>query len=255
MKNRSIFKKCSAILAMTIILAVSFPLKACAKEENPTGIITMTTTVREVWFTAVGTKDITIDWGDGKKSNVNDAEYFEDSDMFVFRHDYSGETTHSIVINGNITWFTCASIGLTALDVSRNPVLTRLDCRNNQLTALDVSKNTALTELRCSQNQLVTLDVGKNAALESLDLNFNQITHLNVSNNTSLGVLGIVGNQLTTSALNDLFRTLPDYSKLENMFGVIYLRERHPLAIGNPGNSDCDRNIANERGWGFMSIR
>ena len=255
MKNRDINKTFTAILAMTVITAVLFSLKACAKEENPIGIITMTTKAFEVEFSVVVSGDVAIDWGDGKKSNVNDASFVnEDTGGLTFSHVYSGTTAQNIVITGNVTKLYCAGIELIALDVSRSTALTDLYCSYNKLTALDVSRNTTLTDLNCSNNQLTDLDVSKNIALESLELNFNQIKSLDVSNNISLGVLSIVGNQFIASALNDLFSTLPDRSKKE-FGGVIYLSERHPLAVGNPGNSDCDRSIAIERGWGFMSWR
>ena len=261
MKNIFFFekvRKCTAILAMTVVTTVLFPLKACAKEvldEPTTGVITMTTMVSEVTFSVVGDKDITVDWGDGKKSNVNDAFVNPDFGWFVFTHEYSETTAHQIVVTGNVTELFCTGIGLTALDVSRNTMLTRLHCSVNQLTTLDVSKNTALTDLNFSRNQLTALDVSKNIALERLEHNYNQITRLDLSHNTTLKILSIVGNKFTASALNDLFRTLPDYSKTENMSGVIYLREQNLFAEGNPGNLDCDRNIAMERGWEFMSSR
>ena len=236
MIKNSIIRKYSVTLAMIVVLALVLPLKACAKEqmlvEEPDGIITMTTKASKVSFIVAGAKDVTIDWGDGKKSNENDAILDGISEWLYFNHDYSaGTTAFNIVITGNVTL---------------------LYCGGNGLTALDVSKNTALEELRCDHNQLTALDVSKNATLNSLDCNFNQIKGLDVSKNTALGVLSVVGNQLTAFELNDLFKTLPDYSKTDG-FGVIYI-SRYSGA-GNPGNSDCDRSIARERGWSFMSIR
>jgi len=236
MENRSILRKYSATLAMIVVLAAALPLVACAKEPAENGIITMTTQAREVRIAiklAKGADNLTINWGDGKESNISDALFNEDFERFVFTHEYSGTTVHNILITGKVTYLNCAGSQLTALDVSRNTTLTELNCGKNQLTALDVSKNTALNGLEC---------------------NFNKIKSLDVSKNTALGVLEIVGNLFTATALNDLFRTLPDYSKTSDI-GVIYLTERHPLAVGNPGNRDCDRSIALKRGWDFMSIR
>ncbi len=55
-------------------------IKACGKDkvEFPSGTITLTTAKSEVGFTIRIPKDsrnLTIDWGDGKKSNVNDASW------------------------------------------------------------------------------------------------------------------------------------------------------------------------------------
>ncbi|MDR0955364.1 MAG: leucine-rich repeat domain-containing protein [Rikenellaceae bacterium] len=95
---------------------------------------------------------------------------------------------------------TCYGNQLTALDLSKNTVLTDLWCSDNQLTSLDVSKNTALTYLNCSYNQLTSLDVSKNTALTSLSVSNNQLTTLDVSKNTALIDLSCGSNQLT--ALN-----------------------------------------------------
>jgi Leucine-rich repeat (LRR) protein len=232
MINRYIIRKYAVILALA-----AFMLGACAQKptvEEPT-IITMTTKASELRFSvAGGTKDIDIDWGDGKVSNLKDA--IGESEMipglFVFAHEYSGATAHHIVITGNVTDLYCAGNGLTALDVSRNTALTYLLCSNNQLTGLDVSKNIALNDLEC---------------------NHNQITKLDVSKNKTLNILSIVGNQLTAAALNDLFGTLPDYSKTDIGGSAIFISNRS--GSGNPGNLDCDRSIAEKRGWHFRSIK
>lgn len=56
-----------------------------------------------------------------------------------------------------------------------------LRCYQNQLSALDVSKNTMLTELSCDDNQLTMLDLSKNTVLEELYCNSNQLTSLDIS--------------------------------------------------------------------------
>ena len=255
-KIRCNFRKFSTILAMTAVLAVVLPLKACAKEPEPTGIITMTAKASEVSFTVAGTGDITIDWGDGKKSNLNDATFHPSFDKtsgyFEFSQSISGTASHNIVINGNVTELYCQNIGLTTLDVSRNTTLTHLNCSGNQLTILDMSRNTALVELNCNRNQLTVLEVSNNTALAVLECNSNKLTSLAVNKNTKMGLLSLVGNQLTTPALNDLFRSLPDMSEIYVAFITIAYRE---IGTGNPGNFDCDRSIAEKKGWTFMSER
>ena len=233
-KIRCILRKLATTLVVVAVWALLLPLAACAKEPAENGMITMTTKASEVRIAIKlikGSDNLTIAWGDGKESNVKDAIHEMLPEWFVYAHDYSGTTAHNIVIAGNFTGLNCYGSQLTALDVSRCTALTELNCGENQLTALDVSRNTALSRLYC---------------------NYNQITSLDVSKNTVLGVLSVVGNQLTASALNNLFRTLPDYSKTDER-GTIYLRERDPRAEGNPGNLDCDRSIAEERGWVFWN--
>ena len=112
------------------------------------------------------------------------------------------ETIGSITDLKGIEYFTainclnCSYNQLTALDVSKNIVLTTLECNNNKLTNLDVSKNTSLTSLLCYMNQLVSLDVSKNASLTDLSCNNNQLTNLDMSNVTTLVKLNCSNNQL-----------------------------------------------------------
>jgi Leucine-rich repeat (LRR) protein len=213
----------------------------------------MTTTASEVRFSVAGTRDITIDWGDGRRSNVNDASFDEISGNFRFSQDYSDKTARNIVITGNVTELYCQNIGLTVLDVSGSPGLTKLYCKNNQLTALNVGGSPGLMELYCNRNQLTALDVSRNTALKNLEYDFNQIKNLDVSKNTGLEYLSCIGNQLTASELNYLFRTLPDNT--ESGVHVICISRytaSGPL-LDNPGIFDCDRSIATKKGWSFIS--
>ena len=205
MKNRSILRKYSAILALAVTLIVALSFEACTQEqkiaEEPTGnIITMTTKASEEKYftiTVAGDEDIAIDWGDGKKSNLNDAFRDERAGSLLFSHMYSGTTAKNIVITGNVTRLYCRESELTALDVSESVELTYLDCIGNLLTALDVSRNRALTSLECSRNQLTALNVSNNTALERLFVGYNQLTALDVSKNTALTNLYVEKNKLT----------------------------------------------------------
>ena len=274
-KIRCILRKFATTLIMVAAWALLLPLAACTKEPSENGMITMTTKASEVSFTVAGAEDIVIDWGDGKKSNVSDASFLDErSGSFGFSHTFSGnKSEHRITITGdNIESF--ISVGgneLTSLDVSRSTKLTFLECRWNQLTALDVSRNTALKTLSCDNNQLTTLDVSKNTALKELSIRNNQLTTLDVSHNTALIILGcpnnrltsvkmgaanpellalvdLRNNQLTGSALNDLFRELPDKTKNVEDFNE-EIHSGSIIILGNPGEFDCDRDIARKRGW------
>ncbi len=237
--GKCIFKKSVSVLTLTIMLA--FSLKACSKDEYPSGTIALTTAKSEVGFTIRIPKDsrnLTIDWGDGKKSNVNDASWDEiayDSHVFRFLHDYSDTTKRTIVVSGAITHFNCRRMQVTDLDVSRIKTLVSLDCSENKLTALDVRTNTALNRLECDFNELTSLDVFKNI---------------------SLSLISCVGNHLTAPALNDLFSTLPHKRGLEyGEMGTIYISQRYPGPADNPGVWDCDRSIATDRGWVFRTVK
>jgi hypothetical protein len=232
--NKNILRKSATMLALVVSGALMF--EACAKEpvDELTGRITMTTKATKVGAIVSGDKDVVIDWGDGKKSYAKDgiSDGIPDDiySWLYFTHDYSDAAEHKIVITGNVTKLTCSGIGLTALDVSRNAALENLTCSRNQLTSLDVSRNTAL---------------------ESLDCNRNQIRSLDVSKNTELITLFIVGNQLTVFALNDLFISLPDDTKTKHSRTILIAGK----FTGNPGNLECDRSIAEKKGWGFMVDR
>ena len=206
-------------------------------------------------FQLAGNGVATVDWGDGSEKvslTLNEERGVE------FTHTYPNATIRTITINGdNITRLQCRDITsldvrlcseltilgcsgtLTSLDVSKNTMLIRLDCGYNQLTSLDVSRNTALTELLCNRNQLTNLDISKNTALTELYCGGNQLKILNVSKNTALTRLNCNSNQLLTgSALNALFETLHSNTgeKIINIFDV-------------PGANDCDRSIAERKGW------
>jgi hypothetical protein len=131
----------------------------------------------------------------------------------------------------------CGGNPLTSLDVSKCTALISLNCGGNPLTSLDVSKCTALTYLYCDDNPLTSLDVSKCTALIDLSCCNNRLTSLDVSKCTKLTHLYCNSNQLTSSALNSLFNSLPTQSS-----AYIYIWE-------NPGTSECDKTIAEKKGW------
>ena len=102
-----------------------------------------------------------------------------------------------------------------------------------------MSKNTALTKLSIYLTPLTSLDVSNNTALTELNVYYiTTLTSLDVSKNTMLLVLRVYDNQLTSSALNALFGTLHNNAGEK----TIYIG-------GNPGAKDCDRSIAESKGW------
>ena len=242
--------------------------------------MTMTTEASEVTLYIGGTGTILINWGDGTPDEI----YILSNDVYSnsYTHRYSDTSPHIITIIGeNIRDLFCSNNHLTSLDVSKNTVLEQLDCRVNQLTNLDVSKNTTLTYLCCNNNQLINLDVTKNSALKILGCSNNQLTSLDVSKNTmleslhcdnnpltsldvsnntalitlecfnnqlasldvskniTLTKLWCINNELTASALNALFETLHGN----------HIETKSIYISGNPGTDNCDRSIAENKGW------
>jgi len=139
-----------------------------------------------------------------------------------------------------LEYLECTNNRLTTLEVSNNPALKSLECNNNQLTTLAASSSALLEFLSCQTNRLVTLDMSANTALTRLYCTYNQLTSLDVSANTALIILYCGNNQLTSFALNELFRTL--HSNTDTF-------ERYVYISNNPGSSDCDVGIAEEKGW------
>lgn len=104
-----------------------------------------------------------------------------------------------------------------------------------------MKKNTALKHLYCFQNQLTSLDVKSNSALKYLHCSNNQLTVLDISHNINLENLNIMKNKFTTETLNALFNAL-----IKNTDVSVNKR----VYIGdNPGTDDCDKSIAENKGW------
>ena len=276
-------------LAVSAVMFLPTACTKDQTEEPEDSIITMTTQAPGVGFymQKLEAGGITIDWGDGEGSIAIDFEEASDFYYSSISHSYSGASPHNITITGNISYLDCRSNELTKLDVSRNTKLSTLWCGDNQLTELDVSGVTALKVLNCCSNSLTQLDVSRNMALAGLDCYYNQLTSLDVSRNTALFWLDCNNNQLTTldvsrnteltdlrcydnqltkldvrntaltrlycqynqlttSALNNLFRALPENLPLTKKSPDPWY---HIYIYGNPGSSDCNVSIAEEKWW------
>ena len=146
-------------------------------------------------------------------------------------------TSLDVSKNTALTRLYCGGNNLTSLDISKNTALIRLSCSSNNLTLLNVSGCTALTELECWDNNLTSLDVSGCTALTRLDCRSNNLTSLNVSGCTALEYLVGSDNNLTSSALNQIFRDLPQVT-----VGIIFIKN-------NLGADTCDKSIAENKGW------
>lgn len=256
------------------------------------GMITMVADkgVEEIrlWIEAFNEGDIiTIDWGDGNVEELKNFRCSEDGyrwyaisnedEFCIIEHKYyRGNKSYTITIKGKIKgldyegdyyhdgqiyvsqcpaleWLRYDDNNLTSLDVSRNTALTELDCNYDNLTSLDVSKNTALEELYCSSNNLTSLDVSKNTALTELYCDGNNLTSLDVSKNTALTWLNCRDNKLTSSALNQIFRDLPQGKTWTEGHG--YTEQSSIFISRNPGTDTCDKSIAENKGWEVNTIR
>jgi len=236
-----------------VVIAVS--CSSCSDGASSGKIIMTTRSDVEFSCYLTGSGEATVDLGDGAKKIPSTLS--ELGVGITLSPKESNAPNLTITFTGDsIKGVKCK--GITSLDVSRYPKLKELTIENSQLTNLDVShlteleeltfndcqltsldmrKNTALTVLRCERCELTSLDVSKNLALNWLLCNHNELTSLDVSKNTALTFLDCSWNELSSSALNELFESLPTVEDGE-------------LKIwANPGEDDCDQSIATNKGW------
>ena len=104
----------------------------------------------------------------------------------------------TMTIYGNITEFDCAenASNLTAVDTSKNPMLTVLRCYNNRLTKLDITRLEQLEWLYCQNNELAELNLSQNKKLGWLSCYSNKLTSLNLRENKILTWLYCENNSL-----------------------------------------------------------
>ena len=137
---------------------------------------------------------------------------------------------------------------LTAVDISYNTALSVLWCSNNRITSLNTGNNTTLAELYCEKNNLKNLDISRNTGLKVLDCSDNSLTSLDLSNNKSLEELLCYKNAFTTSALDNLYCTLPDYkmgADAGNIFPLYNSEDTGSVAVlASNGNNATAKNWA-----------
>jgi len=198
------------------------------------GIITVSLQPAEfVSFEMAGSDVVDIDWGD---FDYNSYPLHIGISTYFYRYE-TGAIPRTILIAGPVTHL--ETVQASELDLTRCTTLTTLICSGIQMTNLDVSTNTALRILNCSGNHLENLDVSNNIALTELNCSGNRLTGLDVSRNTALRRMNCTGNDFSATALNDLFETLPPGTN-----GSLDIRK-------NPGTTECNRTIAENRGWRF----
>ena len=169
--------------------------------------------------------------------------------------DWKGATYYTadgtkMKIYGNIIGFDCNDNedNITALDVSKNTLLTKLYCNKNNLSSLDVSKNTQLTWLYCNKNNLSILDVSKNTQLTWLYCNKNNLSHLDISKNTALTVLSLWGNKFSTATLDAIYCRIPDMTGQPRKGYILPIHETSSATEQNNVNATNAKN-ATDKNW------
>lgn len=82
------------------------------------------------------------------------------------------------------------------IDLSQNPYLRWLDLGGNKIASIDLSANTMLEEANLSRNLLTSIDLAANTELVDLSLDSNKLTTVDLTNNLKLVRLMMAGNNL-----------------------------------------------------------
>ena len=220
-------------------------------------MISYNTGINAESFYMAGNGAVFIDWGDGtpireyslEKINGDNSIIFSNNDYYRFRYSYNIiSSSYTITITGeNITHFGKFGSGMgSKLDLSNNTALKFLELWGCLIEKLDVSKNIELTEIICANSFLSQLDVSNNIALKKLHCYRSWISDLDLSNNIALEELDVSENDMSTESLNRMFETLHSNDTLNVLNKKVYIND-------NPGVKDCDKTIAEKKGWHVYS--
>jgi hypothetical protein len=95
-----------------------------------------------------------------------------------------------------------------------------------------------ITHFEFNFEQLTSVDASENTKLRCLDVASNKITSLDVSENINLEIIHCGWNALSSTALDNLFKTLHNNKGPKQI-----------IIGGNPGTNSCNRSIATNKGW------
>lgn len=160
-------------------------------EETAAIVMTVESTEQEIKIGTGGSKGTTfsIDWGDGNKVEYEGAKTVTNKPL-----------DNTIKIYGdNILILLVDNIGLTALDVTNAPKLSKLSCSNNKLSELDLSHNESLTGVYCSENLISKpLNISQCTNMRAFDISRNAIPgQLDLSQMSSLSSFKCFNNAIT----------------------------------------------------------
>ena len=160
-------------------------------EETAAIVMTVESTEQEIKIGTGGSKGTTfsIDWGDGNKVEYEGAKNVSNKPL-----------DNTIKIYGDdILILLADNIGLTALDVTNAPKLSKLSCSNNKLSELDLSHNESLTGVYCSENLISKpLNISQCTNMRAFDISRNAIPgQLDLSQMSSLSSFKCFNNAIT----------------------------------------------------------
>lgn len=156
---------------------------------------------------------------------------------------YLGGRVSSVDLSKNIALehLTISNTTMKTLDLSNNKILKSLHCTANEFGLPDLKNNPMLLYLDCYDSKLTTLDISHNPELIGLYCSYNELRSLDLKNNNKLNMLYIDNNQFDAMVLNSIMGDLPP----------IIGEDNHISISKNPGESACNKSIAENKGWVF----
>ncbi|WP_288528389.1 leucine-rich repeat domain-containing protein [uncultured Eubacterium sp.] len=103
----------------------------------------------------------------------------------------------------NLEKLYCSDLGLTSLDISKNPKLNTVRASGNELKTITIGSLPNLTVFDCSENGITSLDVSGCPQLSDLKANINKIATLDLSKNKELTKLNVFQNELSELDLSN----------------------------------------------------
>lgn len=100
-------------------------------------------------------------------------------------------------IRGDVDRLEITNMGITKIDVKKNPALTYLNVSDNKIDKLEFPYNSPLTTLICNNNLLADLSTFAIKKIAHLECNNNKITMLVFNNLDALTHLSLAGNKLS----------------------------------------------------------
>jgi len=242
---------CCIVVAL-FLATVLTSCKTDEKEEEEKfkpSITISTATTGMVTLKLAGEGNVLIDWGQGEKivemtlSEYNDDDWVNSHIKFT-RSNFITSSSTITISHAKLSHFECGSGTVNCISnlTVENDWLQTLFCYGNALTYLDLRSAPNLMVLHCFSNRLTSLDLSRNSKLFWVNCYRNQLTSLILGSHPQLWTLICTTNNLNKEALNNIFGTLNNS----------LLHVKNLYISGNPGSAECDRSIAEEKGWKFI---
>jgi hypothetical protein len=167
----------------------------------------------------------------------NDLEI--DTQPHDYKYDYNRMKKLDISNNVKLNHLSCSSMGLDTIIWGEKQELRFLNCSTNNLQNIPTENSPLLRYLIFQSNDIKTVDVSNNIYLEYLFCSNNFLSNLDLTNNQKLKMAYCTDNLFESKELNELMLSLHN-----NNTGT-----KHIYIDKNPGTEQCDKSIAENKGW------